>query len=153
MAEVYWRALSRDVPYTEFASRPITQAAAGNLARMSGYQGPDPASSLFRDNTPGDLTGPAISQFLWQTIPFGSSPLPQRWQALRHETEYLTGFDEWLAVANGATRFAPAAYCEQARYIATRAISPRMSGRTFRIRRSSTPVSSSSAGAEPSLPL
>ena len=119
MVEVYFRALSRDVPYTEFASRPITQAAARNLARMSGYRGPDPASALFRGNTPGDLAGPAISQFLWQTIPFGSSPLPQRWQTLRHETEYLTGFDEWLAVANGATRFAPAAYREQARYIVT----------------------------------
>jgi len=86
---------------------------------LPGYQGPDPFSALFRGNTPADAAGPAISQFLWQTIPFGSSSILQRWQSLQHGQDHLTTFDDWFAVANGSTRYALAAWRQQSRYIIT----------------------------------
>jgi membrane-associated phospholipid phosphatase len=119
MAEVYWRAVTRDVPYADFDAHPLTRLAARDLAQLSGYQGPDPAIGLFRGNTAGDLIGPAISQFLWQPIPFGTTPLPQRWLAFRPGSDYLTTMDQFLAAANGSTRFAPAALLDQPRYILT----------------------------------
>ena len=43
MAEVYWMALARDIPFNDFATDALTCAAAGNNKRKSGVtEGSDP---------------------------------------------------------------------------------------------------------------
>jgi len=61
--ELYWQALARDVPFSEYDTHPITQAAAAELGKLSGFQGPKvngrvDASTLFRGFTAEDSLGP-----------------------------------------------------------------------------------------------
>src|SRR5262245_48400462 len=70
IAENYWMALARDIPFADYETSPLVQDAARDLSRFSDFKGPNiggqvTSKSLFRGNTPGDLTGPFISQFLW----------------------------------------------------------------------------------------
>jgi hypothetical protein len=128
MVELYWRALCRDVPYGEYGSDGTVGEAVSDLDGISGYRGPrsgaDPRggsldrSTLFRGVVPGVQKGPRISQFLWKDIPRGAIPLSQRIRILTGATasatfdsgtttlqlegpDYLTEFDDWLAVQNG----------------------------------------------------
>lgn len=56
MAEMYWLALARDIPFREYATAPVIQEAARELKTTP--------RAVFRGPTPGDLDGPYISQFL-----------------------------------------------------------------------------------------
>lgn len=114
MAEAYWQALTRDVPFRDFGSNPLTRAAAADLSGFSDFRGPKVNSkvttgTLFRGNTPGDLVGPYISQFLWRDIPFGAAAVVQRYRTTVAGLDYLTSYPEWLRVQNG---LAPAAYTQ-----------------------------------------
>ena len=128
MVELYWRALCRDVQYGEYDSDGTVGSAVTELDGLSGYNGPgsgaDPGgssldkSTLFRGIIPGAQKGPRISQFLWKDIPRGAIPVSQRIRVLTGASEsktfdsgtteltldgpdYLTDFDDWLAVQNG----------------------------------------------------
>src|SRR6267154_1963473 len=62
MVEVYWLALARDVPFSQYGSESITAAAITDLNNMSDFAGPKvdgkiTAATLFRGIRPGDLTG------------------------------------------------------------------------------------------------
>jgi membrane-associated phospholipid phosphatase len=57
---------------------------------------------LFRGNTPGDLNGPYVSQFLWQDVPYGANRLTQRIRTVVQAVDYMTRFDHWLAIQNGS---------------------------------------------------
>jgi hypothetical protein len=73
--------------------------------------------TLFRGETPGDLIGPWISQFLWLDVPYGASTIKQRYSVPQAETDFMTSYGEWLAIQRGE---APSrlAYFERAqRYI------------------------------------
>ncbi|WP_246451503.1 vanadium-dependent haloperoxidase [Allostreptomyces psammosilenae] len=105
-AELYWMALCRDVPFAEFGTHELTAAAAEELDALPGYRGPrvdgrvTPAA-LFRGNTPDDLVGPYVSQFLLHDIPNGALNIPQRQDLAEPGVDYLTDPDEWAAVQNG----------------------------------------------------
>jgi hypothetical protein len=106
LAEVYWMALARDVHFSDYASDSTIAAAAAELSRFSDFQGPRAGGvvtpgTLFRGDTPGDLAGPYLSQFLWMDIPMGALLIPQRMQATVFGDDYMTGYEEWLAVQNG----------------------------------------------------
>lgn len=58
--------------------------------------------SLFRGTTPGDLAGPYISQFLWHDVPYGATPIVQRIGTATPGIDYMSSFDNWLAIQNGA---------------------------------------------------
>ncbi|MDX2034820.1 MAG: vanadium-dependent haloperoxidase [Blastocatellia bacterium] len=64
------------------------------------------AGTLFRGLTPGDLTGPYISQFLWKDAPFGSQTISQRMRTVNPGTDYLTSYGDWLDAQNGRTKSA-----------------------------------------------
>jgi hypothetical protein len=69
MAELYWHALTRDIHFSDYGTDPLTIQAAANLSWFSDFRGPKEGgvvttNTLFRGNTPGDLNGPYISQFL-----------------------------------------------------------------------------------------
>jgi hypothetical protein len=106
--ELYWMALARDVSFLDYETNPTIAAAANELSRFSDFQGPQVGSSVtpgtvFRGNTQGDRIGPYLSQFLWMDVPMGAVPVPQRMQTVIPGDDYMTRYDEWLAVQNGST--------------------------------------------------
>ncbi len=106
MAELYWMALARDVYWLDYDSNPTTTAAAAELSALSDFRGQKiggqvTPGALFRGNTPGELVGPFISQFLWLDIPQGSMLMPQKLYTRFPGASYLTNYDEWLAIQNG----------------------------------------------------
>jgi hypothetical protein len=109
--ELYWMALARDVPFTQYGEEPVTQAAIADLNRLSASPVPRPvtAANLFRLGLGGeqfsDLIGPFMSQFL--LIPFneGTIPIDHKIRTYRSLAnggrDFLTDVDSWLAAENG----------------------------------------------------
>lgn len=109
MAELYWMALMRDVKFTDFGSSALAADAAEDLSTFSDFRGPKDDDqvtprTLFRGSTPGDLVGPYISQFLLQDAQHGTMRIQQRYDTVKAGVDYMTDFDEWLAVQRGAAR-------------------------------------------------
>jgi len=108
MAELYWMALLRDVGFSQYHHNKLAQAAAEDLSGFSDFRGPNVGGAvtpdtLFRGNTPGDLVGPYVSQFMLKEIPYGSLSISQRQQTVLPGVNFLTDFGSWLAAQNGAT--------------------------------------------------
>ena len=106
MAELYWQALTRDVPYADYDTNSLTLAAASELSDFSVFLGPKvngevTTGTLFRGNTPGDLVGPYISQFLWRDFPFGAKTIDQRYRTKVTGVDFMTSYEEWLNIENG----------------------------------------------------
>ena len=108
MVELYWQALARDVPFTQWSTSPVIQSAAAELTGLSAYQGPRDASgrvtpaNIFRGTASGCLTGPYISQYLMQTVNTGSTPREQTYRTGVAGVDYLTTYSEWLALQSGS---------------------------------------------------
>lgn len=107
MAELYWHALARDVPFAEWAEHPLIRQAANELTRLEAFTGPRrdgrvTPETLFRGPTAGDLAGPYISQFLWKPIPYRPIFVEQRIRTAAPGIDYLTDYNGWLAVESGA---------------------------------------------------
>ncbi|MBL6459416.1 hypothetical protein JMJ55_29305 [Belnapia sp. T6] len=123
-AEVYWQALLRDVPFSEYrdgTGHPGVLAAAAELSRMPGYRGAkmdgrvtpatlfrggalyvDPADPKGRAVTPpGVLDGPMVSQFLLRDVPFGAQWISARIRPSTPDSEFLTDYEQWLRAQNG----------------------------------------------------
>lgn len=110
--ELYWMALCRDVPFTTFHTSQLVADAAAELGGLAGYAGPSEAGQvtpavLFRGDTPGDLRGPYLSQFLLQDIPYGTLRIQQRNDTVKTGLDYLTEDRDWLKVQNGERRMLP----------------------------------------------
>lgn len=114
IAENYWMALLRDVPFTEYANNPIANAAAEDLTFFGAdfnapkEQGGEVTTRvLFRGLTPGDKAGPLMSQFWYLPCNFGANEVNQRIRTIRGIPEggrdYLTDFNSWLSSQNGIT--------------------------------------------------
>jgi hypothetical protein len=112
IAENYWMALMRDVPFTQYSGNAIGAAAANDLNIFGlDFKGPKNSSGqvtpdlLFRGLTPGDKTGPYLSQFWYHPCFFGPNEISQKIQSARSVadggSDYMTDFDSWLAVQNG----------------------------------------------------
>ena len=106
MAELYWLALTRDVPFREYESHPMLAAAIGDINAFepfrSGAAARLTAATAFRGETPGDLIGPYLSQFLWLDIPYGIKTLEQRYTVPTRGQSFLTAYGDWLACQRGA---------------------------------------------------
>ena len=61
--------------------------------------------TLFRGLTPGDVTGPYISQYLWKDVPFGAQTISGRMRTVNPGSDYLTRFSDWLVTQNGNGSF------------------------------------------------
>jgi len=110
MVEVYWTALIRDVPFNEFDTNGTVGSAVSELNTLSDFRGPKVGGlvtrgTFLRGNTPGDLTGPYISQFLFQPIPYGAITLnPEQEVPLAGTSnDFLTTFNDWYTVINGGS--------------------------------------------------
>ena len=106
MVELYWRALLRDVPFIKYSTDPLAVQAAADLSAMSDFRGPKSKGAvtpdtLFRGNTPGDLSGPCISQFLLRDIPYGAMTIVQRYRTTLAGDDHLSDYEVWLKIQNG----------------------------------------------------
>lgn len=105
MVELYWQALLRDVPFSEYGSHPLALTAAEELGRFPQFK---PASGgrldpklLFRGPTPGDQVGPFISQFLLREIQYGTRRLDHKIRTTVAGDDYMMTYPSWLAIQNG----------------------------------------------------
>ena len=125
MEEMYWLALTRDVPYANYDTDATIAAAANALSHLSDFRGPKAGGAvtpgtIFRGNFPGELSGPFISQFLLKDVPFGPYVVPQKVRAGLAGLEYMTDYAAWLNVQNGSPSPVPpfqTAPAANARYI------------------------------------
>src|SRR5207245_70930 len=84
MAELYWMALVRDVPFSEYGANPLVAQAATDLARMfaraegTPYDRSPSPLTLFSPNYGGISDGPCVSQFLLQDYFFDGVVVSQR---------------------------------------------------------------------------
>jgi len=104
--ELYWMALSRDVLFTDYATNPITLAAAAELTGLSAFDGPRDmgvvtSGTLFRGPWSGCLDGPFISQFLYLDCPYGATYIDQQFQPATAGLDYMTVYNDWLNIQNG----------------------------------------------------
>ena len=106
MVELYWMALTRDVPFAAYATDPLVARACADLTRMSDFRAPKEGvavtpRTVFRGTTPGDLNGPLVSQFLVKDVPYGPATIVQRYRSTAEGLDFLTSFPQWLSVQRG----------------------------------------------------
>jgi hypothetical protein len=106
MVEDYWAALTRDVPFSQYSSDPLIAQACADLSKLSDYRGPTANGQvtpdvIFRGLSPGETTGPLVSQFLWKTIPFGAAQFPQLYRTTVAGDDYMTSYASWLNIQKG----------------------------------------------------
>ena len=122
MAELYWLALTRDVPFRQYETDPLVAAAVADMNTFAEPltpgtgQKPTPAT-VFRGDTPGDLIGPYLSQFLWLDIPYGITTVEQRYTVPSRGQSFLTDYGEWLACQRGANPRSKLAFDATPRFI------------------------------------
>jgi hypothetical protein len=119
--ELYWMALLRDVRYDDYASDAGVAQAAAELSGLPAFTGPRiggqvTPQTLFRDQIPGCLDGPYLSQFFFLPTPFGAETVDRRSRVFNPGTDHGTTFNAHLALQNG---FVPtsASYDPTRRYL------------------------------------
>lgn len=100
MAELYWRALTRDVPFSRYDSHSLTTAAVADLRKFSNFNYTT-TQSLFHGRLPGEEVGPFISQLLWMNIPYGAMTIRQQYRVPVPDDDYMTSYASWLSIQNG----------------------------------------------------
>jgi hypothetical protein len=116
MAELYWMALLRDVPFQDFDHQEQVVEAAAELSSFSEFRGPKNQNqvtpgTLFRGTTAADRQGPYLSQLLlqdnrrqedgWGLNCWGRLRLEQRLPGVAANGDYLRDYSSWLAAQNG----------------------------------------------------
>ncbi len=128
IAENYWMALLRDVPFVEYSTHPIAAAAAADLTMFgTDFKGPKNAAGvvtpelLFRGHTPGDIAGPFMSQFWYLPCFFGANEVSQKIRTVLGSNnggaDYMTDFASWLSVQNGVSPSSSGIYDPVPRYM------------------------------------
>jgi membrane-associated phospholipid phosphatase len=100
MAEVYWMALLRDVPFSQYASSSLAAEAVSDLQRFPLFHDVT-VDSLFRGVTAGERVGPYLSQFLLKNVPFGPMTITQKYAAGEKDIDFMTSFSECLNIQRG----------------------------------------------------
>lgn len=104
MAELYWQALLRDVPFAAYDTDRTVAAAAADLAGLSDFRGRIggrvASETLFRTDIPGVTAGPFVSQFLLKDLPTGSRIAPQEIRTAL-PVDHLLTVEAWRAIQDG----------------------------------------------------
>lgn len=116
MAEVYWHALTRDVPFSQYAENSLVTRAIRDLRRFPTFRR-STETTIFRGETPGDTIGPYVSQFLYKPIPHGAMTIDQRYRVPMPGEDRMTGYVEWANIQNGLAPSSPLSYDPTPRYI------------------------------------
>lgn len=106
MVEMYWHALTRDVPLSQYASDPLIAAACADLSNLSVFRGPKEGgvvtpNTIFRSGFAGSLGGPFISQLLFPDLQYGPYVIKPQILTAPAGQDYLTDYASWLAAQNG----------------------------------------------------
>lgn len=106
MGEVYAKAELRDLPFRLFERDWRLRRVIDDLNAFTAMVGPKEFGlvtprTVFRGETPGDLDGPYISQFLLRDVPYGNSTIVQRYPVPDGGVDFMIDYDEWLAVQRG----------------------------------------------------
>ena len=109
MVELYWQSLCRDVPFAEYSTSTVIRQAAGDLAATP--------ATVFRGPTPGDQSGPYISQFLAKPIPCNSGLIDQRFRTPQPGIDFVTIYGEWLQIQTGVPPWREYIFDSSPRYI------------------------------------
>jgi hypothetical protein len=122
IGELYWMALARDVNFTDYGRSALVDAAAADMSRFSDFRGPVQGGrvtprTLFRGDTPGDVAGPYISQFLFRDIPYGTLTVNQRQQTVLPGIDFMTFYGSWLGIKRGFNPPGSDAFDPTPRYI------------------------------------
>jgi len=122
IGELYWQALTRDVPFANYATDPAVSRAVADLNGFSHFRGPKTRGvvtpgTLFRGPTPGDLVGPYVSQLFCRDIPFGATTIPQRYTTATPGGNFLTTPATWLNAVVGGAPAAPLTFDPVPRYL------------------------------------
>ena len=107
MVEVYWQALTRDVPFANYSGSALIADAIADMNLLSFPVGPQSGgqttpATVFRGSTAGDLDGYYISQLLLQPFNYGAGRVEQRYLQPVAGNDFMTDFSEYLAIQNGA---------------------------------------------------
>jgi hypothetical protein len=109
MAELYWMALCRDVPFSKFDTDSTVAKAVADLSSNytdfphCTFPGPElqvTPNTIFRGVGNGVLTGQYISQFLYKDIKWGAQILQQK-QRIVTSKDYLIDYQPWLDAQDG----------------------------------------------------
>lgn len=114
IAENYWMAILRDVPFSDYQTSSVAAAAAADLTSFGAdFKGAKDVGGqvtprvLFRGLTPGDKVGPYLSQFFYQPCFFGANEVSQKIRTVRTVADgganYMTDFASWLSIQNGVS--------------------------------------------------
>jgi hypothetical protein len=112
IAENYWMAIARDVPFLHYPKSKLIDGAVRNLSEYTEFRGPKEddrvtPGTVFRGSAAGDLIGPYVSQFLLRPIPFGAYRLSQQVvygfkpEMDKGERDFLITPDDWLSRQRG----------------------------------------------------
>jgi membrane-associated phospholipid phosphatase len=106
MVELYWAALTRDVPFDQYATDSTVAAAAAELSTLADFRGPKAGGmvtpgTLFRAPIAGAMIGPHISQLLWKSINYGPYVVDQKLRVAVPGVDYMTDYNTWLGIQNG----------------------------------------------------
>jgi len=110
IAENYWMALARDVPFTEYTQSKLIKDASDDLKQYKCFFWPTDPEVLFRGQLIGNQVGPYVSQFFYRDVPYGSQFISAKIRTVLPEIDYLTAYDQWLQVQNGCDT--PQRYCD-----------------------------------------
>jgi hypothetical protein len=124
MVELYWQAIARDIPFSEWKSHETIAEATGDLTARADFRGPKiggrvTAQTLFRIAAPGVLDGPYVSQFLLAPVPHGGLPMEQRYRVATLGRDFGALYKDWLALQNGLMTMHEIEYESAPRYLAT----------------------------------
>lgn len=122
LAELYWQALTRDAPFSDYETDPVVARAAADLSGFSAFDGPRSggrvtASTLFRGASAGDLVGPYISQFLLKDVPLGALTVTQRCRVPISGDDFASDPGECGRVSSGLAPSRPLVYDPVPRHI------------------------------------
>ena len=122
MGEVYWQALTRDIPFINYNSSALVGDAVSDLNYFSKTVGPKQsgqvtAQTLFRGETAGDVNGPYISQLLYKDIPYGPSKIVQRYEVGVAGQDFMIDEINWINVQRGANPNETISFENDLRYI------------------------------------
>jgi hypothetical protein len=106
MAELYWMALLRDVPFEDYVHDNTVADAVEDLNNFSAFRGPKERgritpATLFRGFTAGDLVGPYVSQFLLKDFNYGTLRVSHKQQTAKPKVDYVTDYQEWHRIQDG----------------------------------------------------
>jgi hypothetical protein len=105
MVEAYWGAMTRDVPFANYASDATIAQAAADLSAQPGYTGPGSGGltpdNVFRVDFPGALAGPWLSQFFWMPLIMGAYSNEQVVKPPLAGVDYSTSYADWLLNQRG----------------------------------------------------